>query len=437
MTDHQTDYEVQVPEEIGGDGINKALVERNKKVESMYNITIVEERNPNGNSDGYPFLDSASASGDYFGDIYSNYVRQMINSHSVAGFYLNLCDLKSLRLDKEWWDQDFLSEMMINNHVYTVTGDIQTNDDLHERNLTINMDLYSRTYPEKNIYNIIVRDRTWTFEELYNTWYNFGTRDLGIQGKVEDDDIVGFYYDCRTASYFYMASGLKAFTVENNKPVLSIASDKALRIMDHLQKIVDGNCGGLKTACQDRGGGGSYAYAAQHFAAGKVLMTSATLAAGVSSYGEMEQTLVYAPFPKYDLAQDCYYSLVHMSFEAMAISANVEDPERTALITEALAFYSDALEYEVVKVLIKERMSEELETREILQMTLDSKVYDLEYTAEIMGWTVIVNDELFVGNQLSSYKSRMDALARTAVRGSGGGTLERFLSVYADLNFRK
>ena len=32
VMDHQTDYEVQVPEEIGSDGLNKALVERNKKV---------------------------------------------------------------------------------------------------------------------------------------------------------------------------------------------------------------------------------------------------------------------------------------------------------------------------------------------------------------------------------------------------------------------
>jgi len=101
VTDHQTVYEVQVPEEIGGDGINKALVERNKKVEALYNVKIVEERNPNGDVDGFVFLDSASASGDYFGDIYSNYVRQMINSHSVAGFYLNLCELNSLRLDQE------------------------------------------------------------------------------------------------------------------------------------------------------------------------------------------------------------------------------------------------------------------------------------------------------------------------------------------------
>ena len=51
MTDLQCDLELQVPEEIGSDGINKALVERNKTVESLYNITISERRNVNATAD--------------------------------------------------------------------------------------------------------------------------------------------------------------------------------------------------------------------------------------------------------------------------------------------------------------------------------------------------------------------------------------------------
>lgn len=170
VMDQQTDYEVQVPEEIGSDGINKALVERNKKVEGLYNVKILENRNPNGDSDGYTFLDSASSSGDYFGDIYSNYAIKMIQQHAIAGFYLDLGQLTSLRLDQAWWDQDFNNEFLINGHIYTITGDIQTNDDLHELELAVNLTLYNQTYGnQKNLYNIVVKDKTWTFEEFYNT----------------------------------------------------------------------------------------------------------------------------------------------------------------------------------------------------------------------------------------------------------------------------
>ena len=433
VMDHQTEYQFQVPEEIGSDGINKALVERNKKVEGMYNVKILENRNPNGDSDGYTFLDSASSSGDYFGDIYSNYAIKMIQQHAIAGFYLDLGQLTSLRLDQEWWDQDFVSEFKINGHLYTITGDIQTNDDLGLMMFTMNLSLYNKTYPNKNFYDIVVKDKNWTFEEFYNTWYNFGTRDGGTQGKMDSDDIVGFFYDCRTASYIYMASGLKAFTLENNKPVLSISSDKALKVIDNIQKILDSNAG-LKAIRREETG--SYETAHKHFAAGKALITTGGMGDALAEWTDMEDTVVYPPLPKYDLAQDRYYTLVHFCFEPIAISANVEDAERTALLTEALCFYSDALEYEVMRVLLKERLTSELETREILQLTLDSKVYDFEYTANIMGWTGLVNDTLMCKDQLDAYGSEMVALSRKAVKGTGGGTLEKFLASYGKLNLR-
>ena len=438
VMDNQTDYEVQVPEEIGSDGINKALVERNKKVESLYNVTISENRNPNGeNTDGYSFLDSASSSGDYFGDIYSNYAIKMVQSHSIAGFYLDLSTLDSLRLDKEWWDQDYINEMTVNGHIYTMTGDIQTNDDLHETLASMNLTLYNETYPEKSFYDIVVKNGAWTFDEFYETWYNFGSKDGGTTGKVDSDDIVGYYYDCRTASYMYMASGLKAFTVENNKPVLTISTDKALRVMDNLKKITDAKTN-LKTVQLDNKDEqpDTYAGGNQHFAAGKALFISCNFTDALQYQLDMEDTVVYPPFPKYDLEQDRYYSLVHMCFEPIAISANVADPERTALLTEALCFYSNTLEEEVMKVLLKERLTAELETREILQLTLNSKVYDFEYTANIMDWTSQAND-LFCKQQTAGYKSSMDALSKKAVTGRGSGTLEKFLSSYGKLNFRK
>ena len=241
----------------------------------------------------------------------------------------------------------------------------------------------------------------------------------------------------------YMASGLKAFTIENNKPVLSISSDKALKVMDNIQKIIDNDAGGLKTAMNagpqagPKPSGGSYEFTNQHFAVGKVLMRAANLGESVVENTDMEHSVVYVPFPKYDLAQERYYSLVHFCFEPIAISANVEDPERTALLTEALCFYSDALEGEVMKVLLKERLTSELETREILQLTLNSKVYDFEYTANIMGWTGLVNDTLMCKDQLTDYAPQMVAMSKQAVKGTGGGTLEKFLATYAELKFRK
>ena len=174
----EEEFELQAPEEIGSSGINKALVERNKKVESLYNVKISNKTNVNGANGSFAFLDSMDRSEEYFADVYSMYAIKMIQSHATAGFYLNLCDLNSLRLDQEWWDQDFNAEFMINDHLYTMTGDIQVNDDLHEIFLAMNLDLYQETYPEKNLYEIVTRGE-WTFTEFYNTWYGFDSSDGG------------------------------------------------------------------------------------------------------------------------------------------------------------------------------------------------------------------------------------------------------------------
>ena len=125
----------------------------------------------------FNFLDSMDRSQEYFTDIYSRYAIKMVQQDAVAGFYLNLCELDSLRLDQAWWDQDFNKEFTINNHLYTVTGDIQTNDDLHEILPAMNLDLYNETYPDKNFYDIVVKNGAWTFDEFYETWYGFGSYD--------------------------------------------------------------------------------------------------------------------------------------------------------------------------------------------------------------------------------------------------------------------
>ena len=438
MMDLQTDYEVQVPEEVGNDGINKALVERNNKVAELYNVKISEKRNTYSSTDAaFTYLKNMNESGDYFADIYSNYAIKMIQNHSVAGVYLNVCELDSLRLDEEWWDQDFVEEFKINNHLYTLTGDIQTNDDLHEIFTSMNLTLYNQTYPEKNFYEIVVKNGAWTWDEFYNTWYGFGSNDGGQSGVVDADDKVAYYYDCRTVSYMYMASGLKAFTMVNNKPELTISSGKALTIcVDRMQQILDGHSNFKSVRLDDSTvRPDSYSGGNLHFASGKVLFISCNFTDALQYQLDMEHTVVYPPFPKYEGGQERYYSLVHKDFEPIAISSQVRDKERTALLTEALCFYSDKLEEEVMKVLLRERLTAEPETRMILQLTLDSKVYDMEYTANIMGWTGMVNDTLFTKNQLTKYSEEAGKLANQAINTRGTGTLENFLKAYAGLNY--
>ncbi len=424
-------YEIQAPTEMNGEGINDTIYSRNKMVEGLYNIKISHQMNLHESStDGFNYLSNAAISGDYFADVYSATAARLVSSYATQGFFYNVYDLQSLRLDSAWWDQDFLNEMTINGRAYTLTGDIQTNDDLHQLNLAINLSLYEETYPEKSLYNIVVKDGAWTMQEFYNTWNEFGSRDGGNIGQLDEGDLIGYVYDSRTANYMYTGSGLKAFTMQNGEPVILLSSDKALKVMDWLQKVVDGKSGFKSARIEDFSG--SYEAGALHFAAGQTLIQSNSFHDSLTYHLDMTDDVVYVPYPKYDGAQDRYYSLIHMCFEPLSVSANVKDKERTALILEALAFYSDKLENEVMNILIQERLTSEAEPREMLQLTLNSKVYDMEYTASIMGWTQKANS-LVQNNTLSNYATEMKALESNAITARGTGKLQVFLRNYAQM----
>ena len=425
-------YEIQAPTEMNGQGINDTIYARNKQVEGLYNIKISHQMNLHAaSSDSFNYLSNAAMSGEYFADVYSTIAYRAVGTLAPQGFFYNVYDLKSLRLSSDWWDQDFLSEMTINGYAYTLTGDIQTNDDLHQINLAVNLSLYKKTYPNKSLYNIVVKDGAWTMEEFYNTWNEFGSKDVGTTGQLDEGDLIGYVYDSRTANYLYTGSGLKAFAMQSGEPVILLSSDKALKVMDWLQKVVDGKSGFKSARVEDFSG--SYEAGSLHFAAGKTLIHSNGFHDSLLYQLDMADDVVYVPFPKYDMEQDRYYSLIHSCFEPLSVSANVTDKERTALILEALAFYSDKIQTEVENILIQERLTSEAEPREMLQLTLNSKVYDMEYTAAIMGWTHKVNI-LVRDNQLSNYSTEMKALQKAAVTTKGNGTLDLFLKSYAHMN---
>lgn len=442
MVDSWEEYEVAAPEALIGEGINDQVFERNKTIESLYNIKIKQDFNTNETKDAaFAFLLSMSSSQDYFADLYSHDVDHMIGSFAPQGYFLNLHDLKSLRLDKEYWDQEYIAETSINNHLYTITGDIQTNDDRHEIFLGMNLTLFNNTYQDKNIYNILVKDGNWTFDTFFEIWQSFPSLDEGTPGKVDAGDMVAYGYDGMTASYYFLSSGVKSFKIENNAPVLNFQSDKSVKIIDLLQKVVDGNSG-LKSGIA--GGEGTtptgtntftYDTVRQHFQNGKLLFVSNNFGDALGWYLNMENDVVYLPFPKYEKGQTEYYTPVHKNFEPFAVSANVEDPERTALIFEAIACYSDKLETEVMDILIQERLSTNLEAREILQTTLRAKVYDMDYLANVSGFRDSVNP-LLRDKKLDQFTSTMKKAEGVAVNTRGTGNLQLFLEKYAGIKSR-
>lgn len=432
------DYEIAAPTDLNGQGINDQVYNRNKQVEKLYNVTITEHGIADATTtESFNFLSNQQSAGSYFTDLFSCDAGGLISSLATNGFFHKLSDLPNLRLDMEWWDDEYIKETTINGYAYTFTGDIQTNDDLHERTLSMNNSLFEQLFPEDDIYKLIMEDDNWTLETFQGYFQNVG-RDQGQKGVFESGDQLGFAYDGSTATYMFMACNIKTFYMENGQPVMNIDSDKAINLVGWLQKIVDGkgnfDCG-WATGSVNGNAIFTYETVCQHFAAGQILFNTSLLADALKYYTSMEDDVYYLPFPKYDAEQTDYYNSIHFCFEPLAVSVQVLDTERTSLLTEALGFYSDKLEEEVMDILLQERLTNEVKPRELLLLTLDSKTYDMDYIASVTGFTSKINT-LTTSGKLGEYSSTVASLKNAAINKRNTGTVQLFVKKYTQQSGR-
>jgi hypothetical protein len=183
-------------------------------------------------------------------------------------------------------------------------------------------------------------DGDWTWETFTGYFQGFG-QDNGIKTKVDLEDKIGYCYGADMA-YAFSSVGIRTFKMENGEPVLNLTSDRAYDLTDYLTLLFTGNMdtaqfgGNIDGICLL-----DYELKGSHFTGGNMLFTT-FLFFDTLQYLDMEDEVYYLPCPKLE-DQTEYMVPIQPYFDCLAISAYVLDPERTALITDALGYYSDGL----------------------------------------------------------------------------------------------
>ena len=96
-------------------------------------------------------------------------------------------------------------------------------------------------------------------------------------------------------------------------------------------------------------------------------------------YQDMDDDWGVLPLPKLS-ESDEYRSFVNSSISMVGVPANAPDPERTGVITEALASTSYRLiTPKLVDVLAKNRYTQDAESQDMLDIIFRNRVYDLAY----------------------------------------------------------
>ena len=423
-------YEIVAPTELNGQGINDVTYRRNKTVEALYHVTIVEEVYPDKSGlDSITDLQRFEMSGDvYYADLHAIEAERMLGGAvGSSGYFYNLYDVDSLDLAKPWWDQAFLAATTIDGYAYGLVGDISTTDELAIQPLILNAGFLKSALPYVDVYQMLDTGN-WTMERFWGLCQTF---DTSVNGTTKDR--YGLIYDSSLPMSLFAASGTKTFggTYETLTLNFGIQSNLESTVVSLLQAIADGVALGDTTWISDTPSDQApytYASARQHFLEDGALMMTGTIEDALTRLGEKED-VYYLPYPKYDLEQEGYHSLVKNDFAIYAIPMSTPDAERTGLIAEALAYYSVEMTSAVEQLLLDRSFTDKNEALAILKITLGSKSYDMGALVEISPYHAEVF-QMMQNGQLDSYDTAMTVWARQMINARGKGALQIFFKKY-------
>jgi len=401
------DYvEYYYSEGVTGDTINDIVYERNLSVEEAYGIKI-------NYSASDAIADSVTKNvqaGDDFADI------PMIRIGSVyplvqEGYFHDWYDYSdAMMLDAEWWDQRVFDQLEIGDRMYTLFGDYSIQDEFSLLILYYNKQLYEDNGFD-NVYDTVESGK-WTFDYFWKT-VTAVSADLNGDGVMNENDRFGLLTEYSAFNYFYTGSGYMPIISDKGELKLNIGNEKSFNIVEKMQVI--GTEKNLNSLIADDGNlTGSYETTRNMLKSRQGLYLSGTMS-GLKYLRDSEEDFGVLPIPKYEESQDSYYNLVSWNGRAAVMPITVEDPARTALILDAMGYYSMKTVNPVFfNIFLDEKVTRDEESKKMLDIIFDTKTYDIDWYANITGFAALLGNIAKSGqNNFASEYAKIETAVQT------------------------
>lgn len=406
------DFETQT-----GESLDDAVYERNRFVEEKYNMKLeIVEDDIDKNYEKYR---SSILAGD---DTYDTaYIRcDRIASFIADGYLTNLLDNTGIQLDKPWWDQTVTEKSLIGDKkkLYFASNDFSLVGFDGTLCCYFNEDMLDDLGLDKP-YDL-VRQGKWTIDRLKE--YTSAAANLNGDTSFKWDENGNAIYGL--ASYEDCVNGFITGSGENYITVDASGQPKLLANAEHFYNVIDKAFSIIGTEGEFlfMNGSGNSHYE-MIFKNGRSLFTIAEIKAS-SKYRDMNATFGIVPIPKYDEAQDRYYS--HRTHVCLTMSIPVTNaaPDRTGAILDTFAYLSnrDILPiYYNVKVAQKGLRNDD--SIEMLGIISESRGFDI---GEGYGWTEDLSakvNTMLVSTKKNNVASLVDS-NRSKIEESINKTLE-------------
>lgn len=381
-------------EEMNGETLNDAIFDRNAAFIAEYNVDFQVIESTGITND----IRTAVSSGDA---VYDFAVPSLDMCAALAGEdqLINLNTIETIDFSNEAWDHNAEKYFSIANKLYYGVSDISLGKNETTWIYFFNKNLITE-YGLENPYDL-VREGKWTFDK---TLEMMAAASGDVNGNGEPDEGDRFGLATHDTNYYglMIAAGQPFSTKDETEdiPVVNIGTEMYVTVYDRLKEFFTDE---TQTVME---------YEGETFIAGNALLSGQVMGC-VRLFREMEDDFGIIPVPKYDEAQEQYYSyMIPYEVHAAIIPVSAADADRSGVAIQALSIYSiHYLTPAYYDTVITGKGLRDMDSWEMLDLILDSAIYDLGRMYDWGGFASGIASSIHNKREISSsYKRKSKAI---------------------------
>ncbi len=364
----------QLAPEQAGDIVDDAIYLRNMKVEERLNVKIHPMSVGSGFVNYLSALRKLLQSGDTTYD--ALYLIQYdFVPLAAEGMFLELHDAPYLDFDREWWADDYMSKMAVNNSdIYFLVGDYSASMINSMTSIYFNKDLYETVAGDPDDVYRVVLDGSWTLDRFQATIKGFYSDLDGDGVRTANDQYGSCYGESSSVSENFVMNmgGVFSYRDESGLPVIDpMGDDRVINCIDRVINLL--------------GDESIYCYPLENydgendFRLGKIAFcfgdTGDTL-----NYRDMESQYGIIPYPKYDEEQAKQITVVRDAVMITALPSYCKKTEAVCATFEAMSAESYRSVIPVCyEIAMKTKYARDSLSSQMLDLMHDSIYTDFAY----------------------------------------------------------
>ena len=303
---------------------------------------------------------------------------------AVQNLFMNWYDVPHIDFTKPWWSRSMVEDLTYkNSSAYIAIGDYALSSLYNTYCFFYDKD-DAEVYKLENLYDV-VWDGRWTVDYLMDITKDMYS-DLNGNAQRDGDDYYGYTQNLKTVMITWLwACGGKIMEMDSDGvPQLVYHSEHTNAIVEKIYKLLY-ESDGVTTDRDSKYPDSPWHFDVYAFTDGLSMFVNAPLNYAPSYFRDRDGDYGILPLPKFDEAQEEYYTVVDGAHTAMAVPKSASDVEFIGVITEAL----NAESYRKVfpayyEIALKAKYTHDDESVRMLDLIVDSRIFDFGYVYD--GW---------------------------------------------------